>query len=97
MNVRFCRTCRSLIMADFRFCPYCGASTAESKENLEAALEEPFRRLAESQDGCASPEERRAAKKEALFASLEESLVRLETDMDVLIGELEREGRAKRG
>lgn len=123
MNVCFCRNCRSLILADFRFCPYCGAATAERKEALDEVLEEPFRRMGEAQakdselkenlrrmgSGRAESESARAsgpAPKEGsmavprgargeFFARLEESLDRLEIDMDLLMEEFDREGRPK--
>ncbi len=44
MNVRFCPSCRSLILADFRFCPYCGAP-APRGPSLAEALSAPFERM----------------------------------------------------
>jgi hypothetical protein len=81
MNVRFCPACRSLILSDFRFCPYCG-SPAGRGPGLAEALEAPFARIDE-----ASPSRERAAGR---FAELQDRLTRLEADMDLLIGELER-------
>ena len=82
MNVRFCHECRCLILADFRFCPYCGTATAKGPE-LSEALAEPFERLSVPQPPG----------KFDLFASAEQSLNRLESDMDFILEELEKEGR----
>jgi hypothetical protein len=109
MNVRFCRNCRSLILADFRYCPYCGVALASKKAEIEEALEEPFGRMGggegraeAAQDdapepgaGAGLPEPGARAGRAGIFAELEESLDRLETDMDLLIDELEREGRSR--
>jgi hypothetical protein len=81
MNVRFCPSCRSLILSDFRFCPYCG-SPAGLGPGLAEALEGPFDRMEET-----LPARERAAGR---FAELADRLARLEADMDLLIGELER-------
>ncbi len=77
MNVRFCAVCRSLILADFRYCPYCGVPVSRGP-GMEEALEEPFERIAED-----------LAKREALgrFSSLAERLDRLENEMDILLAE----------
>lgn len=92
MNVRFCHECRSLILADFRFCPYCGAASAKGP-GLSEALAGPFDRL-----GAASPAAGRGAEGAAgrvdVFAGAAASLDRLESDMDLILEELEREGRA---
>ncbi len=82
MNVRFCTNCRSLILVDFRFCPYCGVAAAKGPE-IGDALAEPFDRI-----GALS------SAKTNVFASAEASLVRLESDMDLLIEALEKEGRS---
>ncbi len=82
MNVRFCHNCRSLILADFRFCPYCGTAAAKGPE-LAEALAEPFERLSGPQPSG----------KFDLFANAEQSLDRLESDMDFILEELEKEGR----
>jgi hypothetical protein len=86
VNVRFCPACRSLILSDFRFCPYCGAKASPGPD-LAEALEGPFARM---EGGAAqkSREERR-------LAELEAELARLESDMDLLMGELEHSGGRK--
>jgi hypothetical protein len=83
MNVRFCPSCRSLILSRFRFCPYCGE--AIKGPELWEALDPPFERigLAEGESPVADP-----------FARAEESLDRLEADMDLILEELEKEGRS---
>jgi hypothetical protein len=77
MNVRFCGVCRSLILADFQYCPYCGVPVSRGP-GIEEALEGPFARIAGD-----------AAKREALveFEALGQRLDRLEADMDGLITE----------
>jgi len=92
MNVRFCPTCRSLILADFRFCPYCGSAVAKGPE-LSDALELPFDKM----EAAAPAGEGSASAKPNVFAKAEESLERLESDMDLILEELEREGRSTRG
>jgi hypothetical protein len=82
MNVRFCLDCRSLILADFRFCPYCGAAAAKGPE-ISEALTEPFERLGTQP----------SARKSDLFSGAEESLGRLESEMDLILEELEKEGQ----
>jgi hypothetical protein len=83
VNVRFCPSCRSLILVTFRFCPYCGAAAGRGPDLAEAA-DAAFGRMG------ALPERR------GIFASAEESLDRLESDMDLLLEELEKEGRSPR-
>jgi hypothetical protein len=83
MNVRFCPTCRRLILADFLYCPYCGTAAAKGPE-LSEALAGPFERM----DGP-----QRFGKPD-LFASAERSLDRLESDMDLILAEMEKEGRS---
>ena len=73
MNVRFCHECRSLILANFRFCPYCGTASAKGP-GLSEALAGPFEGL-------------------DVFAGAAASLDRLESDMDLILEALEREGR----
>lgn len=82
MNVRFCPSCRSLLLSSFRFCPYCGE--AIKGPELSEALDPPFERirLAEGEATVADP-----------FARAEESLDRLEADMDLILEELGKEGR----
>jgi hypothetical protein len=84
MNVRFCPSCRSLILADFRFCPYCGQ--AAKGPGLSEALDGPFDSM-----GAGEPSSSARAN---VFASAEESLERLEADMDLLLEALEKEGRS---
>ena len=82
MNVKFCESCRSLVLADFRYCPYCGSQIPRGP-GLEEALTEPFRRL-------------EAASREpalARFAELNEELDRLEADMDLLMSQPETESK----
>ena len=86
MNVRFCVACRSLILSDFRFCPYCGA--AVKGPELSEALAGPFSALAES------GRKQNSSSKADVFAGAEERLSRLEADMDLLIEALEKEGRS---
>jgi len=81
MNVRFCPSCRSLILSDFRFCPYCG-SAAPRGPDLAEALDRPFARIESSM----RPEGREAE----LFSELGRALERLEADMELIMGELER-------
>ena len=38
MNVRFCPSCRSLILSDFRYCPYCGAAVSKGPDSRGGAL-----------------------------------------------------------
>ena len=87
MNVRFCVACRSLILSDFRFCPYCGA--AVKGPELSEALAGPFSAIAES-----GGKQNSSAAKADVFAGAEERLSRLEADMDLLIEALEKEGRS---
>lgn len=89
MNVRFCPSCRSLVLSEFRFCPYCGVAIALGP-SLDEALEEPFARIAERTEAASSH-----AVAEARFAELEERLARLEADMELLAGELEGKGGEK--
>ena len=87
MNVRFCRSCKSLILTEVRFCPYCGTEADKGLE-LRKALDAPFERLdrAQASGGAGS-----AA---GPFAQAEESLLRLESDMDLILEELKKEGRS---
>jgi hypothetical protein len=94
MNVRFCPNCRSLILVDFRFCPYCGVAAAKGPE-IADALAEPFDRMGGPPPGADAPA--KASAKTNVFASAEESLVRLESDMDLLIEALEKESRSSSG
>jgi hypothetical protein len=93
VNVRFCPSCRSLILADFRFCPYCGAVAAKGP-GLEEALSGPFEKMSGSALSEPAPEDgNQAGAKPSVFASAEASLDRLEAEMDLILEELEKEGR----
>lgn len=89
MNVRFCPSCRSLVLSSFRFCPYCGE--AIKGPDLSEALDPPFERIERSE-----AEEPAAAARGVAdpFARAEESLDRLEADMDLILEALEKEGRS---
>ncbi|MGA2548011.1 MAG: zinc-ribbon domain-containing protein [Rectinemataceae bacterium] len=83
MNVRFCPNCRSLILTDFLYCPYCGAAAVKGPE-LSEALAEPFEKLGgPPPSGATDP-----------FAGAERSLERLESDMDLILERLGKEGRS---
>jgi hypothetical protein len=84
MNVRFCPSCQGLVLAEFLYCPYCGQSLAEGR-SIDEDLEAPFRKL----DAARGGSEGRSP-----FAKAEESLRRLESDMDLILEELEKEGRS---
>jgi wobble nucleotide-excising tRNase len=102
MNVRFCTACRSLILADFRYCPYCGQEV--KGPGLSEALERPFDRMttavptpttdqaAQSMDNPHRDDSNRP--KTDVFAHAAESLERLEADMDLILEELEKERRS---
>jgi hypothetical protein len=95
VNVRFCPSCRSLILAEFRFCPYCGA--AVKGPELSEALDGPFDSMGRDSAAGDSPAAKGdvfANAKTSVFAKAEESLERLEADMDLLLEELEKEGRS---
>ncbi len=96
MNVRFCPACRSLILADFRFCPYCGEAAAAAKgPGLAEALSGPFEKMSGSEPPEPAPEDGNlASAKPSVFASAEASLARLEAEMDLILEELEKEGRS---
>jgi len=78
VNVRFCESCRSLVLAEFRFCPYCGAPMSRGP-GLDEALSLPLARIEASRAG------------QARFAELAERLDRLEADMDLIISQLDAE------
>ncbi len=78
MNLRFCESCRSLVLAEFRFCPYCGAPMSRGP-GLEEALSLPLARIEKARDG------------QARFAYLAERLDRLEADMDLILSQLDAE------
>jgi hypothetical protein len=96
MNVRFCPACRSLILVDFRFCPYCG--TAVKGPGLSEALGEPFAKMSAGLAGEPASDAPRGDQTgegpgTSIFADAEKSLQRLETDMELILEELEKEGR----
>jgi hypothetical protein len=91
MNVRFCSSCRSLILSDFRYCPYCGAAVSRGP-TLAEALTAPFERI--GADAGPEPVNRcQAMAESSIFAKAEASLDRLEADMDLILQELEKQGR----
>jgi hypothetical protein len=92
MNVRFCPFCRSLILADFRYCPYCGQSVAVKGPGLSEALNGAFGNMGEGAQPVAGRGV--AVSGVDVFASARESLERLEADMDLLLDEMEKEGRS---
>ena len=77
MNVRFCESCRSLVLADFRYCPYCGVPVSRGP-GIEEALSLPFARI-EAATGASAPER---------YAELVERLDRLEAEMDLIISQI---------
>jgi hypothetical protein len=89
MNVRFCPSCRSLILADFRFCPYCGQEVAQRGPELSETLDGAFEGL-EGEPAARSS----GASRGDVFASAEERLDRLEADIELLLDEMEKEGRS---
>jgi hypothetical protein len=89
MNVRFCPSCRSLILSSFRFCPYCGE--AIKGPELSEALASPFERIGRAEAGDLAPSAPRGSDP---FARAAESLDRLEADMDLILEELAKEGRS---
>lgn len=91
MNVRFCPSCRGLVLASFRFCPYCGLEV--KGPDLSEALEEPFARMGRQ---AGSVGESMEVLLPDPFAAAEESLDRLEADMDLLLEAIERESRGFR-
>jgi hypothetical protein len=88
MNVRFCPSCHSIILSSFRFCPYCGE--AIKGPELSEALGPPFERIERAEGEAPAADAFRIADP---FARAEESLDRLESDLDLILEELEREGR----
>jgi hypothetical protein len=91
MNVRFCPSCRSLILADFRFCPYCGVSVASKGPGLSEALEAPFAGMSSGDAASRSAVDPAGP---SVFEGAEASLRRLEADMDLLLEALEKESRS---
>ena len=75
---------------DFRFCPYCGA--AVKGPELAEALDGPFAGMGE--ESAAGTAKASANAGTNVFASAEESILRLEADMDLLLEALEKEGRS---
>jgi len=92
MNVRFCPSCRSLILADFRYCPYCGQSVVDKGPDLSEALEAPFASM--ERDAKADEAPQPAGHGQDVFAGARERLERLETEMDLLLAAMEKEGRS---
>jgi len=82
VNVRFCRSCRTLILSDFRYCPYCGAQ-APRGPGIEEALGPSFSRI--------EAEAAASRLRDDCFAYAEESLKRLEAEVESLC-ERERGG-----
>lgn len=81
MNVRFCASCRALILSGYRYCPYCGTQ-APRGPGIEEALDPPFMRIqAEGKGGRAAADGRAADR----FAAAWEELARLEAEMECLI------------
>jgi len=94
MNVRFCSACRSLILADFRFCPYCGVSVAVKGPGLSEALEGSFAGMGSGGAAFGPTAFGPTPESASVFASAEASLERLEADMELLLDALEKEGRS---
>jgi hypothetical protein len=96
MNVRFCPACRSLILAEFRYCPYCGAATPRGPE-LAEAMAGSFERLAGATAAAPAATADRSSQDApgmaGLFSVAEASLDRLEAEMDLILEELAKEGR----
>lgn len=74
MKVGFCPSCGRLVLADFRFCPYCGMETRPSP-GLEEVVGDSFARLEKSLS------ERTLEEIQALEAQLD----LLEADMNLLL------------
>ena len=77
---------------DFRFCPYCGA--AVKGPELAEALDGPFAGMGEESAAGTAKARASANAGTNVFASAEESILRLEADMDLLLEALEKEGRS---
>jgi len=80
VNVRFCESCRSLVLADFRYCPYCGEPVTRGP-GLEEALSDSFNKI-------------EAVSKDSEVARLEglrEQIDRLEADMDLILSQFDTE------
>jgi hypothetical protein len=87
MNVRFCESCRSLILSEFRFCPYCGAEVPRGP-GLAEALDAPFERLEGSRAGT----EADCARSERRFKDLVHALDRMDEELDLIFDALKRGG-----
>jgi hypothetical protein len=93
VNVRFCRYCLTLILSDFRYCPYCGARASRGP-GIEEALGGPFSRIEASRADIPAPAEGgrgREGPGDRAIEEAAESLARLEADMDLLLETIERE------
>jgi hypothetical protein len=86
VNVRFCPECHSLILSEFRYCPYCGIEATRGPD-LAEALETPFSRLSRSHPGSQGGEASRR------IADLAGRIDCLENDMELLMEDLDREKR----
>ncbi len=99
MNVRFCSSCRALILSGYRYCPYCGLEATRGP-GIEEALDPPFMRIQAEREGGRSPADGPAGASSAegaaasargpdpaaaRFAAAREELGRLEAEMECLI------------
>ncbi|MFZ4615648.1 MAG: hypothetical protein ACOYM2_05520 [Rectinemataceae bacterium] len=73
MKVDFCVNCRRLVLADFSYCPYCGADLGRPTD-LATLLADPFSRLEKKAERTVVDE--RIHDLESLLADME---VELET------------------
>jgi hypothetical protein len=75
MKVRFCGSCRRLILADFSYCPYCGLELVRG-DGLADMVDAPFERL-----------ERRRARLavDDRIAELEAQLELIEAELEIML------------